>query len=440
MFRAVQHRQRKAVAKVRLLKSLGVGTIVVLGPGTGPVPAAEIDTYASYAAEYTDNALLVPLAPTSDLVHHLNVGAFYEQTGKQLEARILADIQYRHYTNGALEDYVIPALDGTQTWFLTPGRFHWFIQDRLKQEKIDPLAAPVSTNQESINVFTTGPTFMARLGPVDSLELEARYTNTFYSQTFEDSDRSSEAVRWKHALSAITDLTNSLEGHRVDFIHGAHESYRVYEAKLGITTRRRQTTIDADIGGTVLDRDVSEDRSRPRGRFSFQYHPNPAALFGFVYEAKYSDLTLDILELPITRGVDVKSGNVYYGLTADLVYARTWAPTKAQFHLYARDRDYIDATPNELAYGSSVNVGHDFSSLLNGNVAASYERIDYVGESPITDARVGLRTTYRLREDLNWIAELRWVRRDSPDPARTYEERAAVLTILYGRRPDTALD
>ncbi|KPK09718.1 MAG: hypothetical protein AMJ68_11410, partial [Acidithiobacillales bacterium SG8_45] len=228
----------------------------------------------------------------------LGSGAGISQAAKQLEASILADVQYRHYANGSLEDDILPKVDATQTWFLNPGRFHWYIQDRLSQQDIDPLGAPIATNQETLNVFSTGPTFIARLSPVDSLEIDARYTNTFYSQTFSDSDRVSGAVRWLHTSSPTTTATTRLEAHNVTFIHPISEDYAVYEAAVDITTKQRLTTISVEGGGTVIDRVSSDDRSRPLGKFSLEFRPSPSTLFGLLLDAKYSDLTAEVLEMP----------------------------------------------------------------------------------------------------------------------------------------------
>lgn len=424
-------RQRNRL-RIGLLTMLGA----FLGSGAANSQAALIDTYASYTAEYSDNVLLNPVAPVSDLTHYVNVGVFYEQTGKQLEASILADVQYRHYTNGSLEDDVLPKIDAKQTWFLSPGRFHWYIQDRLSQQDIDPLGAPIATNQETLNVFTIGPTFIARLSPVDALELDARYTNTFYSKTFSDSDRTAGALRWVHTISPITTLTTRLEAHGVAFIHPINEDYNVYEAAVGLTSKKRLTTISIDAGGTIIDRVSSNDRSRPLGKFSLEFRPSPSTLFGLLLDAKYSDLTEEILELPIDQGVSTRSGNVYYGRGADVVYQQTWAPTTARLNFYARDRDFIDATPDELAYGGALDISHDFSRRLNGSVFGNYEKKDFIGSPTFTDTRAGFRTLHRLRSDLNVLTELRWVQRDSADPLVKYTEHAVFVSVVYGRRPD----
>jgi len=424
-------RQRNRL-RIGLLSMLGA----FLGSGAGISQAALIDTYASYTAEYSDNVLLKSAAPVADLTHYVNVGVFYEQTGKQLEASILADVQYRHYANGSLEDDILPKVDATQTWFLNPGRFHWYIQDRLSQQDIDPLGAPIATNQETLNVFSTGPTFIARLSPVDSLEIDARYTNTFYSQTFSDSDRVSGAVRWLHTSSPTTTATTRLEAHNVTFIHPISEDYAVYEAAVDITTKQRLTTISVEGGGTVIDRVSSDDRSRPLGKFSLEFRPSPSTLFGLLLDAKYSDLTAEVLEMPLDQGVSTRSGNVYYGLGANAVYQQTWAPTTARFNLYARDHDYIDATPDEIAWGSTLDISHDFSRRLNGSVFGNYENKDIIGSPTITDMKAGLRTLHRLRSNLNVSTELRWVQRDSADPLLAYTEHAVFVSVVYGRRPE----
>jgi hypothetical protein len=426
------------ISRVACSRSLLVSVLVaVFGFGTGSSRAEVIDIYGSYTADYSNNVLLTPTMPVADLAHVATVGMHYQQTGKQLEARIVANAQYRHYTNGTLEDQLIPSLNASQIWYLTPGRFHWFIQDRLSQILKDPLGAPTLQNQQAFNIFTTGPTFLTRLGPVDSLELEGRYGNTFYSQTFDDSDRYSGRVLWKHNFSPITDLSTSLKTTKVNFVHGAFENYDVYEPVFGITTRRRNTTIGVDVGGTALNRETSDDRYRPLLRLRIDSTPTPTIWIAFTYERRFTDLTQEVVKLPLSQYTNIQTGNIYYGIGGDTIYEQTWAPTKLRLHFYTRDRDYIDATPDEFVYGGVVDLTRDFSARFNGGIYGRWARTHFasVTEPDITSYGLGLRTDYRLRNDLKWTTELRWNKRDSAKLSRTYDEFAALISIIYGRPP-----
>ncbi len=437
----MQYRQCKIVASTRHVSYLQFVIFcipgAVLGLGAGSSLAAEFDLFASYSAEYSNNVRLEPTAPIADLAHVINVGTNYQQTGTRIEARILANVQYRKYTNGTFADDLRPSLDASETWFLSPGRFHWFVQDRLSQITVDPLAPSTLDNLETINIFTTGPTFKARLGPVDSVELETRYTNLFYSQTSgQDSDRFSEKVQWLHALSPITDMAINLQAQQVDFALGVFDNYRLYETVLGLKTRRRNTTIGLDLGSTAIDREVESDLSGPLARLLLDYRPNPTTRIGLTVESRYSDITREILLLPLSQDPNIQTGNIFYQKRADVVYEQAKVPVKARLNLFQRERDYIDATPDEESYGGLLEISYDFNSRFNGEVFANYVKTNFVSAAPIADSGSGLRTTYRLRSELSWLTEIRWNKRDSTDTARTYDEFVAVVSLVYGRRPD----
>lgn len=413
-----------------------LGAVQVLA--SGPLLAARIDLAASYTAEYNDNVRLVPTAPVSDLAHIVDVGAYYQQIDTGLEARILADVQYRHYTNGTFANEVRPSLDASETWFLTPGRFHWFVQDRLSQIAIDATKPATPDNLETINIFTTGPTFIARLTPVDTFEAESRFNNSFYSRTSaSDADRLSAKGSWKHAVSSITDVTASLEAQKVNYAQGAYDNYRTYEAIVGGKTKRRDATIGVDLGSTIIDRQVLSNLQRPLVRASVDYRPNSTTRAVFTAEAKYSDITEEILKLPLSQDPGVAVGNLFYGKSVDFAYERTWAPTKAALHLYARRRDYIDATPDEEGAGGSLEFSYDFSTRFSVGAVGDYVETSYnsAALATIADLGVGLHTQYRLRPALRWLTEVRWNRRDSSDPARTYNQFIAMVSLIYGHRP-----
>jgi hypothetical protein len=441
----VEYRQCKKVASSRYTGYLRFAITGILGAvqvlASGPLLAARIDLAASYTAEYNDNVRLVPTAPVSDLAHIVDVGAYYQQIDTGLEARILADVQYRQYSNGTFANEVRPSLDASETWFLTPGRFHWFVQDRLSQIAIDATKPVTPDNLETINIFTTGPTFIARLSPVDTFEAESRFNNSFYSRTSaSDADRISAKGSWKHAVSSITDVAASLEAQRVNYAQGAYDNYRVYEAVVGAKTKRRHATVGVDLGGTIIDRQVLSNQQRPLVRLSLDYRPNSTTRALFTAESKYSDITEEILKLPLSQDPGVAVGNLFYGKGVDFSYERTWAPTKALLHLYARRRDYIDATPDEEGAGGSLEFSYDFNARFSAGAFGTYVETSY--NSPtlatIADSGVGLSTQYRLRPALRWVTEVRWNRRDSIDTARTYNQFIAMVSLIYGHRPAPA--
>ena len=438
----MEYGQRKSgtttcrIANIRLAALLVVGTL--LGFYSRPGAAEIIDVYSSYSAEYNDNVLLTPTAPTADLAHYVNVGAHYQQSGKQLEAAILADLRYRHYSNGTLKDEVLPSLDAKQTWYLSPGRFHWNIQDRLSQIAIDRLASPSPDNLETYNVFLVGPTFTSRLGPVDTLELEGRYGNTFYSQTFDDSDRYSGKARWVHKWSSTTELGTSLEAQKVHFVHGAFDNYDAFEGVFSIKTKRRHSTTTIDVGGTSLNRETQNDRQRPLGRLTYIYTPTPATRLALLAESKFTALAEEVLKLQLGDPTSIRTGNIYYGQSVSTTYQQIWAPTTLGLSFYVIDRDYIDATPDEYLYGGEIDVSYDFSARLKGSVFGGYLNTDYASVTvlPIVDTGFGFKTFYRLTNKWNWNTEIRWSKRDSVDPARRYDQFVAMFSIVYGKRPE----
>ena len=123
---------------------------------------ADLNLDAEIGAEHSDNVRRVATDEQSDTIGTARVTLTLEEMRPRLEARIAADVQYRHYFDDSYDSEVVGGLSGDVAWSILPERFIWIVQDNYGQIAADRAQPDTPDNREDINYFTTGPDLRLR--------------------------------------------------------------------------------------------------------------------------------------------------------------------------------------------------------------------------------------------------------------------------------------
>lgn len=207
----------------------------------------------SVGASHSDNINRVPGAEEEGTIGQVGLLLNHGRESRRLRTSVNANVAYQHYFDGLFDEDVIGGADGALTVAIVPERFEWVVEDSFGQLATDPFAASTPENRENVNVFSTGPDFIQRLGAATSLRLSGRYTTSDYETSAVDSERQSGAVSLVRALSSSSNLSLNATGEKVEYDDVLDTSYEIYQGFVRYDVRSARTTLAADLGYTILD-------------------------------------------------------------------------------------------------------------------------------------------------------------------------------------------
>jgi hypothetical protein len=109
---------------------------------------------------------------------------------ERLQASVLGDAQFIHYSGDELEDEPVGTLGAFANVGIIPRRFTWSFQENYHQGRTNPFQAIGPENRESVNVLTSGPLLDLPLGGRNSLVMNSTFSRrTYQDSTNLDSDR-----------------------------------------------------------------------------------------------------------------------------------------------------------------------------------------------------------------------------------------------------------
>lgn len=418
----------------RYVPVLGFAVVALLSGGTHSW-AAQTALLAGYSLEYSDN-ITRSLSPNSDLTQILHLGGAYADRTSTAEIDVRGEAFYRDYTYNTYGNSITGTLDANGLWNISPDRFTWAARDRLAMSTVDPLSPATPANQQKVNVFETGPDFRVRFSSVSSLVLGSRAIYARYQTTpSQDSDQVSATARLEHVTPAKTLVSLNLVGNDVRFPSPLYQNYRRVDAYGGIEGKHGSSTLEANIGATLIQTANQPDRIGKLVNARYEYQVNPTVSIAGSFDFEYSDVSRDILVSPTVENPNATSGGLFYGRRADLILAQNAADQDMMLRLFVRDRDYVDPIFNdEQSLGASGVYRRVVGGRSDVTLFGDYLDTRYPALSR-TDAEVSFGAQYRLRlrPRWSWLSELRRNYRDSTDPTAIYTENVISTGIVYER-------
>ncbi len=413
-------------------------TLVVMSVAGG-VSAAEIDAGFRTSYGWTDNA---GRSSTTTIEERLITAGFdldvSEQTRK-FEFALRSSFDFLHYADDTFDDELAGGAAASLLYWLVDERLNWIVEENYGQQLADPFAAETPANRESLNFFTTGPSFLLPIGERNQFGLEMRYSQMDYEITPIDNDRVSARLSFDHTVNEYSVFSVNVRGREVEFDDSdVVDDYEVQEYFVRYEINSPRNTLTADLGWATAD-SAGEEQEGYMFMLEWQRTLTPRTSVTFTGGSRYADegdLFRDLQNSDdnVGRTVDVDGEdepfrNHFIGARYDIEATRTnvvidfsWNQDDFKFgspldrnvvraelaverelsrsfsasmfvDLYSRDYQVIDRKDDDVAFGFSLDyeIGQSWSAALIGQY---FDRNSTSPDANYTEKRAFIRFTY----------------------------------------------
>ncbi|MGN6517906.1 MAG: hypothetical protein ACTHK2_00595 [Dokdonella sp.] len=414
-------------------------------------PLAQAEPALNYSVgielEQNDNINLSHDNPVDETVLTPTLAFGFKQQGAMLSATAAGSVSYRDYLGGKFSDELRGLLSGIATWSISPERFDWVAEDYLGRQPVNVLQADVPSNQQQTNVFSTGPTWRARLGDNLRGRLDLRYTNTYAEETNNfDSDRFSAAARLAWLLGALDTVSGSLTASRVryDEVESRPFDYDRQDAYIGYEHTTNTLKLDAAAGYSWVDLRGPDDRSGTLLSLGLRWMPSPATDLGVSAARQFADASQDLVIDPASIGnLGVGSGRngavispqLYVEKRIGLDFNHREESYNFNVAPFWRKIDYIEGEFfSQRSFGWTATFNWLFRptfglSLSTGREHRRYSELDRTD----TDESYSMALSWRQTSHWTWALRGTHAVRDSTLREAGYSDNAIILSVIYTR-------
>ena len=423
------------------------------GAGGVPAFAGEVDLGVGFALTHESN-ITKTSDPRADRTEQLFAGLAYEERSAELYARLVAQVERRHFTRDTFPDDSGYFFDGTAVWTISPRQFIWSFEDVFQEVNLSLSSPDTPANRARTNSLSTGPEFTFTVNPTNTPVVGARYGRYDVQLGAGDNERNTIYARWLHLLAASTTLSLNVVGSRVYFAPPAplytdlsrSDLFFRYEF---VTPVNRQTV---DAGTSRVKQYEGQSLDGRLFRYTAELAlTSESALRVFLadqFSDTYSDtvVAFSIPTLPSIQGEATAAplatanvaaaGDVYRSRRGELAYANRVESLGYTLQGYVRSVDFASVPQDYNEKGWRLSLSWLFSAEARPYAFAQYmgRRFSITGGQD-TERRIGAGVSYRLSRSLTVTGEGGQEERQSNTPDASYLDRRAMLLLGYSTGP-----
>jgi Putative beta-barrel porin 2 len=421
---------------------LVVVSIMALVPSAPVWSAGNLSLDAGLTEQYTDNSNLTATNPQSDLISTPRFGLAYTRQSAKTDANINFQISRDIYRRETQQNQTFPSLNALANWRIVPERFTWTLNDFASQNQIDVQNAPTTDNTQNVNAFITGPDGFFHFGSSNTLQLGARFADTRFEVTNENSTRVTGYARWLYSSSPRTMLSANYDASGVRFQDPANPDFDRHDLFFQVRTKRVRSEFVFDVGETLIDQQGISTEPEPLFRFSGNRRLTAKSTVGLAIAQIQADSGSNLFRVGLAPpglapgGSVANTPDIFTDRSLNVFYTNTGRRTSATVSVFARDQDYKSTPSDQSSWGTTFNLNRRVTPRLTASLSASYTDTDYSQNVPALtdrDTAVGINFSYSLGRWLALSAGIAWRNRNSTDPAQDYTETRGILGITYAR-------
>lgn len=412
------------------------------------VQAAELDYTLGVSVLHSDNIGLQETDPARDTVVSPELTFNIAQTGSVLQFLAEGAFRYPYYAQDTFESELQGALAGTLNWNVIPERISFQATNHLSRQSVNVLNSFVPDNQQQVNVFSAGPTFLARFNPVTSGQLELLYTNTYAEESSEfQGDRYSAEAQLERRINTTDRLT--LNAVAIQTRHdpsGAFFDFTRYDAFVGYVSALASIDIEVEAGySQVKPKNFDGDSSSPlfrsevRWRVASRNELNASFLYEFsdaaqnlVFRRDPSDVPA--VDEPLDPGLQI-GPQTFRQRRVNLGYSFTGERLSVHISpFYERIRYLTASSENQDVKAVSVLLDWRLRPNLDLSLAAVRQEREYRDIlRDDTSTIINLALTREFSRHWSGRVSVQRAERDSSSASQSYTENSAMLTMTYRR-------
>lgn len=411
---------------------------------SAPIFAAQVDFGAGLSSTYESNMLRTTTDPRPELYQSLMGAASIVQTTGDLNARLLAQLEYRHFTRHTFSDDTTGYLEEAALWTIAPRRLNWTLNDTFREVLVNLTAPNTPGNRTKSNTLETGPDLTFTLSGSNSVLLSARYGRFDVQNSLADNKRYGASLRGVHALSPESKVSLNYEMMDVSFEPQATPFPKVLEQN----AYGRYETLHAGDGVTV---DLGQTRATQEGGQSFQGRLERLTLikaFGLEstvrlsYSDEISDTYSDLIRgitlsaVPTDPAVVIIQGlataDIYHSKQGSLAYVNQGGRFQYGFVGLGRKVDFATLDEDYDERGGRLYLAWLFSPAGRFLATGYYSRRTYLTlDRQDTDRDYSASAEFKVNRNLTITLLGNLVSRDSTALGVSYVDRRAMLLLGY---------
>lgn len=411
-----------------------------------PLEAADTSYFLGYRGEYTTNVDRVPVNARDEHIHSLLAGFTYVDASPVLNVRVAPSVEYLHYANGTNEDETRLTLDAYILWAISPQRATWTLEDNVRQVRANATQTDTPSNIVTANVLSTGPDFYLRFGPVNRLQLGARFGTVYVEDSEDDNQRRLGYARWIYQASPLTMLSLNYEASTVEFQNETlNPTFSRQDYFIRVQSKLGHSTFDLDLGGTTIKRDGGGVEDGSLARVAWTRIPNTGTTLGVAAESSYGDTGTDLAATAtaantpapgsgVTTSQNLVARDIFYAKRGTVFYQRLDSLLVTDLRLSQSNLEF-EAVPldDREETGGVAALTYLYSGTISAGIFADRKKTRYLNVTQLdTDTNYGLRFSYRMTRRLTATLGVSKTERESTDPASRFVDERVFVTLLYG--------
>ncbi|NMT63806.1 hypothetical protein DIT72_09375 [Marinobacter orientalis] len=409
---------------------LFVGALAV-APVSG---LAQLEIIGGQQARVTDNARKAANNENSDLESRTYVTARYETDPGQCQASFAGTLGYTIWQDDSFDNETDANMDLDSQCELAP-RLFWDLDNNLREVSQDTTQSDTPDNRTRKNVFSTGPRYIWRIGPVDSLSFSTRYENTEFEEPEEtDSERYVGSVAWTHLLSDTLSGGVSASYSATEYDTGAEVDVETVRATF--SKRWATTSLSGAIGVSEIETEFGSNSRTSDGlvgEVDLTRELNPTTNWYFSAARELTDRT---------SSFDIRFEDFEFNLNESISVETTIASTginkgfsdqsSLNVDVFASQSDYLETDELEERVGLNLRYSRPLAERLTGNSGFGYRYSAFDEDSSHNEIfSVELGLDYEASRDLSVFGGLGYEQENSDVPSREYDELWARLGLEY---------
>jgi hypothetical protein len=453
-------------------------SLPALGLGNEADPAATGLTYGVDAGVgETDNVNFAPSGAVSQTIATVDADVSLKQRTALLEDQVKGQFTFFDYLEHAYGSQLIGRLDGTADVAIVPERVFWFVQDDYGEATLDPFSAPIPTNLEYVNAFSTGPEWELHFGASTFLKLDARYSRVQYQTSPFNNNRFLGSLQLGLSTSARAAISFNATVERVayqdtllntDATRGSfYGEYEIQGARTDVTARLGVTSVDSGgtttrgslatlvasrklsraatlslQGGRILT-DASASLANLQGGASGAISTSQAAVTSSIYTQTYAQLGWQYLRNRTTLAFSGRWENDTYAGDQPAIDVVGVATPLANL---TTDPAALDSSRRGAEFSAEQRMSRSLSLQLLGSYYqwdfphANYSILE--GETRREDSRIGTALVYRKGRGLEVRLRYDHLERviSGVESGTGFKDNTVYLTIGYRPRAPEPVD
>lgn len=417
------------------------------GFSCGPLFAGQYEVGGGYSLTHDSNITHAPNGPP-EWTSALFAGVAYEEHTVDLNARFLAQAEFRNYLRNVYQDDHSGYINGAAIWTISPQLFSWTVEENFRQVQVNLTQPDVPTNRTEVSAFSTGPNFTIRFDSTNAADIGGRY-DRFDIRGPGDNQRLSGYGRLIHRVSPYTTLSANYEATRIDFDDSVtYPQVLRMDGFVRFETRVLPHELTIDVGTSRVIRYGSDELRGNLGRLTFARQLTPESTLEALYLSQYSDTFTDSLrgianpmipgDTAIVPGVAVVSGDPYYLRRGEMAFLSGAPGALFGYSLrgYARSVDFLTENFDFHEWGTWLDWAWRPSYLTSIYVTGRYSKRTFL-DFPETDTdsfRAG-GVTYGLNRSISLTFEVSRLSHTSTVPSSDYVDWRGMLLLGYSTGP-----